>query len=430
MPVERGTENRGQGIETPEEERELKQEHPEDEANKTQEEEGQKKPHPLRKWLIIAGAAIGIVGAVIWWLHSRQFESTDDAFVDGHISGISSRIAGTVVGVYVEENDSVKAGQTLVDLDPRDNKVAVEQARSQLNAAEAAIKAEQPNVPVTEVTNETGIATAQADVEAAQAGLGAAERDHDAALARVRESEATNTKAQADVERYRPLAEKDEIPREQFDQVMATAKAQAATVAANQAAAEASLRQVDQKRAQVSHAQQRLQEAMKNAPNQVAIQAANVAGRRSSAEAARAQLDQALLNLSYSKIASPVDGIVAKRMAEVGDHVSPGQQLLLVAQIQDLWVTANFKETQIRRIHPGQSVRIHVDSLGRDFDGYVESMPAASGSVTSLLPPENATGNFVKVVQRLPVRIEFKKGQAGMDRLRPGMSVEPKVRVE
>jgi membrane fusion protein (multidrug efflux system) len=283
---------------------------------------------------------------------------------------------------------------------------------------------------VTEVTNETGIATAQADVEAAQAGLGAAERDHDAALARVRESEATNTKAQADVERYRPLAEKDEIPREQFDQVMATAKAQAATVAANQAAAEASLRQVDQKRAQVSHAQQRLQEAMKNAPNQVAIQAANVAGRRSSAEAARAQLDQALLNLSYSKIASPVDGIVAKRMAEVGDHVSPGQQLLLVAQIQDLWVTANFKETQIRRIHPGQSVRIHVDSLGRDFDGYVESMPAASGSVTSLLPPENATGNFVKVVQRLPVRIEFKKGQAGMDRLRPGMSVEPKVRVE
>jgi membrane fusion protein, multidrug efflux system len=398
----------------------------EDDQEKEQKE---KKPHPVRKALIIAGAIVVAVVALAFWLHSRHFEDTDDAYVDAHISGIAARVAGTVTGVYVEENDSVKAGQTLVDLDPRDYQVAVEQARSQLQEAQEQTQAEQPNVPVTEVTNQTNISTSQASVLSARAAVNAAEQDYDAAVARVREAEANNAHAQSDVERYRPLAEKDEVPREQFDALVATAKAQAATVAANQASAQASFQQVDQRRADLAEAQKRLEEAQKNAPRQLAIRRANISSRQSGAAAARARLDQALLNLSYCKIVSPVDGIVAKRMAEVGDRVSPGQQVVLIAQINDLWVTANFRETQIRRMRPGQSVRIHVDALGKDFDGYVEGMPAASGAVTSLLPPENATGNFVKVVQRLPVRIRFKGGQEGIDRLRPGMSVEPKVRV-
>jgi len=390
----------------------------------------EKKPHPLRKWIIIGAVALVVIGGLIWWLISRQYEDTDDAYVDGHISGISSRIAGTVTSVYVEENQFVKAGEVVVDLDPRDYKVALMQARSQLLQAQAQTQAQEPNIPVTEVTSQTQIANTNADVLSAEAGLTGAQRDYDAALAKVAEAEANNAKAQADVARYRPLAVKDEVPREQFDQVVANAKSLAATVKANQESAAAASKQVDQKRAQLAQARQRAAEALKNAPRQVAIQRANVLTRQSSAESARAQLEQAELNLSYCKIITPVDGIVAKRIAEVGQHVTPGQQVILVTQINDLWVTANFRETQLRRMHPGQSVRIHVDALGGTFNGYVDSMPAASGAVTSLLPPENATGNFVKVVQRLPVRIRFKKNQPGLDRLRPGMSVEPKVRVE
>jgi membrane fusion protein, multidrug efflux system len=394
------------------------------------EQEEDKKPHPLRTLLIIVGVALVLVVGVLWWLHSRHFEDTDDAQIDGHTSGIATRISGSVVAVYVEENQFVKAGEVLVDLDPRDYKVALEQARSQWMQAQAQTRAEQPNVPLTEVTNRTNISTASTEVTGSEAGVAGAVRDYQAALAKVRESEANNAKAQADVERYRPLAEKDEVPRQQFDQVVATAKALAATVAANQDSAAAVLQQVDQRRAQLAQARQRAEEARQNAPQQAAIRLANVLSRQSSAQVAHAQLDQAALNLQYCKITSPVNGIVSKRIVEVGQHLTPGQQVVLVTQLDDLWVTANFRETQLRKMHPGQSISIHVDALAGDFDGYLESMPAASGSITSLLPPENATGNYVKVVQRLPVRIRFKKGQNGLDRLRPGMSVEPKVTVQ
>ena len=395
------------------------------------EREKQKKGLSTRaKVLILAAIAVILFVGLSWWLYSRQFESTDDAQVDGHISGLAARTSGTVTGVYVEEDQYVKAGEVVVDLDPRDAKTALEQAQGQLAEAQAQAEAEQPNVPVTEVTNQTNISTTGAEVVSAQAGVVAAEHDYQAALERIRESEANNTKAQADVARYRPLAEKDEVPREQFDQVVANAQALAASVAANQASAAASLKQVDQRRAQLAEAQRRAEEARKNAPRQVAIRRANVASRQSMVETARAQLAQAQLNLSYCKIISPVNGIIAKRIAEVGDRVAPGQQVMLIVQMDDLWVTANFRETQLRRMHPGQSVRIHVDALDGDFDGYLDSMPAASGAVTSLLPPENATGNFVKIVQRLPARIRFKKGQQALERLRPGMSVETKVNVE
>jgi membrane fusion protein, multidrug efflux system len=398
--------------------------------DKEQKPEEPKKPHPLRKILLIILVLVVVAAGIAYWLYSRQFEDTDDAQVDGHINAITARVSGTVTGVYVEENQFVKAGQVLADLDPRDSKVALAVAQSQLAQAQAQSQAQRPNVPVTETNTRTAIATAAGDVTNAEAAVAAADHNYEAALAKVSESEANSAKAQADVERYRPLAEKDEVPREQFDQVVANAKALAATVAANQATAKAAAREADQARAQLTQAQQRAEESRQNAPRQVEMQKANVAVRQAAIQTARAQLDQARLNLSYVKIQSPVNGIVAKRSAEVGQHVEPGQQVVLITQIDDLWVTANFKETQLRRMSPGQSVRLHVDALKADFDGYVESLPAASGAITSLLPPENATGNFVKVVQRLPVRIRFKPNQNGLDRLRPGMSVEPKVRVE
>ncbi|HLG99016.1 MAG TPA: HlyD family secretion protein [Bryobacteraceae bacterium] len=388
-----------------------------------------KKRHPLRNAILIfVGAAILIV-AVLWWLHSRNYESTDDATVEAHITGLAARVTGIITAAYADQNQYVKAGQVLVDLDPRDYQAELEQAQAQLAQAQNQTVAEQPNVPVTQTTTQTNIATSNTEVSGAQAALAAAERNYDAAVARIRESEATSAKAQADVDRYRPLVERDEVPREQFDQVVATAKAQAAMVAANRESAEAARRQVDQARAQVVQAQQRASEAAKNAPRQIAMQRANLASRESAVQAARAAVDRAMLNLSYCKITTPLSGIIAKRMAEVGQGVTPGQQLFLITESGDLWVTANFRETQLRRMRPGQSARIHVDALSADFDGYIESMPAATGSVMGLLPPENATGNFVKVVQRLPVRIRFKPNQSGLERLRPGMSVEPKVAV-
>ena len=393
-------------------------------------DEKPKKQHPLRKWIFIAAGAVIIIGGILWWLHSRHFENTDDAQVDAHISGLAARINGTITAVYVEENQFVKAGQVLVELDPKDYQVALKQSQSQLRQAQQEILAEQPNVPVTEVSNQTNISTSQSSVTSAQAAVVAAERNYQAALDRVREAEANAVKARADVERYRPLVEKDEVPRQQFDQVVANAKALDATVAANHETAQAALKQVDQAREQLRQANERAEETRKNAPRQVAIQEASVASRRAASETAQSQVEQAQLNLSYTKILAPVDGIIAKRMAEVGQRVAPGQQVFLISQVNDLWITANFRETQLRRMHPGQSVTIHVDAVGTDYAGYIESMPGASGSVTSLLPPENATGNFVKTVQRLPVRIRFQKNQGGLSLLRPGMSVEPKVRID
>ncbi|HUK18223.1 MAG TPA: HlyD family secretion protein [Bryobacteraceae bacterium] len=389
---------------------------------------------------LVVGAILA-VGGFLFWRYSETYESTDDAEVDAHLVGASTRIQGTVVAVNAEEDQSVKAGQLLVVIDPRDYQVAVEQNKADLAQAEAATQAENPNVPITQVSSQTNISTTQSDVVDATAAIAAAEGDLAAAegnlasaQARLREAEANNVKAQADVTRYKALVDKDEVAREQYDTVVAAAKAQAATVDSARAAidsasasADAARKTVEQRRAQLAHAESQLNQANRNAPRQVAISRATLKSRQASADAARARVDQALLNLSYTKIYSPVDGVVSKRSVEIGATVQPGQQLFSIAQISDLWVTANFKETQLRHMHPGQRVSISVDAFDQKFGGYVENMPGATGAITSLLPPENATGNYVKVVQRLPVRIRFDKDQQGLDRLRPGMSVEPKV---
>lgn len=374
--------------------------------------------------LLLVGAA-----ATIYWLHEREIESTDDAEVDAHLNPISARVDGTIVEVYVDDNQIVKAGQPLVDLDPRDFQVAVDQALAQLSQAQSLVIAQRPNVPITQVENTTNISSGQADVANASAALAASERDRDASNAKLIESEANNARAQADLSRYKLLIAKEEVSQQEYDQIAATAKAQAATVDANKSSLASAERTVDQRKAQLAEADSRLDQYRRNAPAMVAIRRATVQSDQASAQSAQAQLEQAQLKLSYAKIAAPVDGIVMKRSAEVGAHISAGQQLLTIAQIGDVWVTANFKETQLRAIRPSQSVVIHVDALKRDFDGYVENIGGSTGSVASVLPPENATGNYVKVVQRIPVRIRFKPNQDGLGRLRPGMSVEPDVRI-
>lgn len=383
-----------------------------------------------RAFLIFFSILLVIAAAgFLYWLHARQFEETDDAQVDAHLAPVSSRVDGTIIRVYVDDNQMVQVGDPLVDLDPRDAQVALDQALAQLAQARSLLIAQQPNVPITQVENTTNISTAEAGVANARAGLAAAERDRDSSAAKLIESQANNAKAQADLERYKLLIAKEEVSQQEYDQILAAAKAQAATVAANQAALQSAARTVDQRRAQLAEAVSRLAQYRRNAPQQIAIQHATVASEQAKAKNAQAQVEAAQLKLTYCKIAAPVAGIVVKRSAEVGSHIAAGQQLLVIAQVGDVWVTANYKETQLRNIKPGQPVSIHVDALKQDFDGYVENIGGSTGSLASVLPPENATGNYVKVVQRIPIRIRFKPNQSGLDRLRPGMSVEPSVRI-
>jgi membrane fusion protein (multidrug efflux system) len=383
-----------------------------------------------RRRTLLFAAIVGcviLVGAASFWLYSRTYETTDDAQVDGHLNGITARIDGDVKAVHVEENQSVQAGDVLVELDPRDYEVAVEQARAQLLKAQAGERAENPNLPITQSTSQTSVSTTKSEVANAEAAVAAAERDQLAAQSRVLEVQANNGKAQADVARYKALVDKNEVARAEYDQVEGTAKAFAASVDSAKASADAAQKVVEQRRAQLDQARSMMESARVNAPNQVAISKANLQSKQADVQAMKAQLDRAQLDLNYCRIVAPVAGVISKRTVEVGEHVSKGARLVTLAALGDLWVTANFKESQLKQMHAGQSVRIFVDAFDQNFDGGIEAMPGSTGSVISLLPPENATGNYVKVVQRLPVRIRFKPGQQGLDRLRPGMSVVPKV---
>jgi membrane fusion protein (multidrug efflux system) len=383
--------------------------------------------HPAR---LIIGAILVIVlaaGGYFLWQYLRSYEDTDDARVDGHVNAITPRVAGVVIAVHVVENQAVKRGDLLVELDPRDYRVALERAQADLQQAASGVQARRTAVPITSISTQTGIETARSEVQNAQAALEAAEQNRQAQAARLAEAEANNVKAQADLARYRTLVAKDEVSREEYDRRVAEAAAAAAVVRAQSAAVDAARKSIDQRRAALQQAQARLQQAVDNAPEEVRAQRANVDVQQAAVQAARAAADQARLNLEYTKIYAPVDGIVGRRAVEVGQRVQSGQDLLAIVQVGDLWVTADFKETQLAHMHPGQHATIHVDTFNQNLDGYVESMPAASAGTFSLLPSENASGNYVKVVQRLPVRLRFHPGQTLIGRLRPGMSVEPKV---
>ena len=392
-------------------------------------------PPPRRSFFRRHPAAIGVglvilialaVGGVWLWNYLSSFESTDDAQIDGHIYPISPRVSGRVTAVNFDINQPVKAGEVLVQLDPTDFKVALEKSKADLAQAQADAQAASTQVPITTTATSSQTATAGAGVTEAEAAAAAAEGQYNAALARVREAQANYEKAQKDLERYRPLVAKQEISQQQFDQAAAQAAAMGATVDTARATAEAAARQIAEAKARVAQAEAQ-QTATRSSAQQIAGQRARAASSLANAQAETANVQAAQLNLGYTSIVSPIDGIIGRRSVEVGQQVQAGQELMSVVPLNDMWVTANYKETQLRSMRVGQSVTVHVDALDRDYKAHIDSFPGATGARFSLLPPENATGNYVKVVQRLPVKIVFDSGQDTKHRLRPGMSVETKV---
>lgn len=389
------------------------------------------KPKSRRRFIVIGLIALLVVGALLFWWHSTYYEDTDDAEVNGHLIQISSRIAGQVIKLNVEENEAVKKGDLLVEIDPKDFQVAVQQAEANLQSAEAAYEAARVNVPVININTSTALSSAGADVHGSTATIAQSQQQLDAAKARVAQAVANAIKSQSDLERYKPLVEKDVISKQQFDTAVAAADANNAAVLeakANVVAAEDAIRVA---RDRLAQSQASLQYAQ-TAPKQVAIQKARADQAAAQVAQAQAQLEQARLNLSYTKIIAPENGIVTRKSVEINQNVSVGQNMMTLVSLDDIWITANFKETQLEHMRAGQPVVIEVDAYGgRKFDGKVTQIGGATGSVLSLFPPENATGNYVKVVQRVPVRIDLTKPEQNADHLlRPGLSVEPKVTVK
>ena len=379
---------------------------------------------------LIGGALVLVLGGAAYWYHGTFFEDTDDAQVDGYISNLASRVVGTVTAVHIDDNQSVSPNQVLVELDPTDLRVARDQAKAALAQAQAQLRAEQSNASVTETSNETLVATSSSDLASGFAGVAEAEQSVAQANAQVKQAEADAHLAQIEQARAAQLFESGAIARAELDSKTAAAQAAGAKLEAQREGIEAARRRVDEQAAKAHAASSRLHEAKENGPDVLDAKHATVELRKASVDAASAAFEQAELNLGYATVSAPVKGIVGKRSVNVGDRVTPGQPLLGITQIDKLWVTANFRETQVRQMRVGQHASVHVDALGLDFDGEVESLAAATGSRYSVLPPENASGNYVKVVQRLPVRIRLAPKQAGLELLRPGMSVEPKVRVK
>jgi membrane fusion protein (multidrug efflux system) len=384
-----------------------------------------------RRGILLAAVAVLVLVALGFWWRSTFSEDTDDAQINGHLIQVSARIAGHVKSVYVKENEEVDKGTVIAELDPSDYQVAVERAQAALASAEAAAAAANVHVPITTVNTGSNLASANADVAAAQAGLAQAQQQADATRARVAQAQANYTKAQSDLARYRPLVEKDVISKLQYDSAVAAADAGKAALADAQATQRAADYAVRAAREHLAQAQASLKYAQ-TAPKQIAAETARAKQAEAQVKEAQAALDQARLNLSYTKIVAPVTGIITRKSVEVDENVSAGQNLLTLVSLEDLWVTANFKETQLKDVRTGQSVDIRVDATGKTYKGRVTQIGGATGSMLSLFPPENATGNYVKVVQRVPVRIDFTDLVKEDSRhiLRPGFSVEPKVWVK
>jgi membrane fusion protein, multidrug efflux system len=387
--------------------------------------------------------AVLAVGGYYLWKYVNTYETTDDAQIDGHINAVSGRITGNVIDVRAEDEQFVNAGDVLVRLDPRDYEVALAKAQADLGDAEAALESSRIDIPITTTNTASQLKTAtssRADATAfvlgSQRQLTAAQARLESAQAQVREAEADYKKASDDVMRYKLLVDKDEISRQQYDTAVSTAAAAQAALDARGASVREAEQNivvaqsaVDQANQRITQADASIESAM-TAPKQVEVTEARAKSALAQVAQKRALLEQAKLNLSYCTIVAPVTGIVGKKTVELGQNISPGQQLMAVVPLDDIWVTANFKETQLTHMEPGQRVRVAVDAYGRVYTGKIVAVGGASGSRFSVLPPENATGNYVKVVQRIPVRINLDAGQNGDRRLRPGMSVDPKVYVE
>jgi len=384
-----------------------------------------KRSNSQRNILIVVIVLVLIVGGVFLWRYLGSYESTDDAQVDAHLYPISSRISGYVIKVNVDDNQYVQKGAVLVEIDPKDYEVAVEQAKASLASAEATAQSMNINVPITSVSTLSQLKFTASGVENASAGIVAAEKQAAAAHAQLQAAEANDLKAQDDLRRYKALVEKQEVAEQVYDQALAAAKASTASVAAareNEAAAEQAVKQA---RSQLAQSEASHQSA-ETGPQQVSSTRARAQAAIADVQQKRAALEQAQLNLQYTKIVAPISGEVNKAVV-VGMNVQPGQQLLTVVPLDEVWVTANFKETQLREMKVGQKSEIHVDSSGQTFKGHVDSIAGATGPLFSLLPPENATGNYVKIVQRIPVKIVLDPGENKDHQLRPGMNVVPDV---
>jgi membrane fusion protein (multidrug efflux system) len=379
-----------------------------------------------RKYLIIlAAVVIVVIGGLFLWRYLSSYESTDDAQVDAHLYPVSARISGYVLKVDVDDNQWVEKGTVLVEIDPKDYEVAAAEAEANLANAEATAQSLNITVPITSISTESQLKSTASDIENSTAGIAAAEKQLAAAHAQVEQTQAQDVKAQDDLHRYKLLVDKKEVADQIYDQALAAAKASTASVAAalaNEAAAQQAVQQAQARlvSAQASH------QSAETAPQQVSSSRARARAAIADVEQKRALLEQARLNLQYTKIVAPVSGEVNKTVV-VGLNVQPGQQLLTVVPLEDVWITANFKETQLRHMRVGQKAEIDVDSSGHKFKGHVDSIAGATGPLFSLLPPENATGNYVKIVQRIPVKIVLEAGENRNRELRPGMNVVPDV---
>lgn len=382
--------------------------------------------NPRLRMAVIIGSVALLVVLVLVWRYFSSYESTDDAQIDGHLTSISARVSGHVAKLLVQDNQFVTAGTPLLQIDPKDYQVAVERARANYADTVAAAKGAQVNVPITSINTGGQMSTAEAKVQSARAGISVARQQFDAARAQVEQAEANDVKAQTDLQRYQQLVEKQEISRQQFDQAVALAKASDANVQATHASASAAEHQVTMAQSKLAEAQADLRTA-NTGPQQIAVSRSRAEAAEAMVARAQAEVDQAELDLSYTTVFAPFNGVVSNRTVEPGQNVQAGQEMLRIVSLDDIWITANFKETQLRYMRPGQAVTITVDAYDRDYKGHVESIAGASGARFSLLPPENATGNYVKVVQRIPVRITFDQGETREHILRPGMSVVPKV---
>jgi membrane fusion protein (multidrug efflux system) len=388
-------------------------------------------PRSRRRGIIVIVIAVIVVAALAFWWHSTFYEDTDDAQISGHLIQVSSRIQGQVLHVDVDENQVVKKGDPIAELDPRDYQVAVENAKAALASAQAAAVAANVAVPLTTINTGSNLTSANAQLTGSHAGVQQAQGQLQAAQARVTQAQANATKAQSDLDRYKPLVEKDVISKQQYDAAVAANAAAQASVVDAQASAAAASDAVRVSRQQEASADAAVKYAQ-TGPQQVAAQSARARQAEAQVQQAQAQLDQAELNLSYTRILAPEDGIITRKSVEVNQNVSGGQNLLTLVSLKDIWVTANFKETQLKHMGPKQPVDISVDATGKSYPAHVTQIGGATGSVLSLFPPENATGNYVKVVQRVPVRIDFDdlSRDDPNHQLRPGLSVEPKVRVK
>jgi membrane fusion protein, multidrug efflux system len=409
------------------------------------EEEGRESPsiwsQPKSRWALLVVAAVLVVAGLLWYWHFHGRESTDDAQVDGHLSPVSAKISGNVTKVLVDDNQAVKAGQVLVEIDPRDLQAKVDQQRAALATAQARAHSASIGVPLQQETTQTGQSSASANLQSALAQQASAEINYQQALSadlayartQVDKAQAAYDKAHTDVERMRPLDAKEEISHQQFDAYLATeretlSELNAAKQRLLQAEQNSSVAQsnVEAAAAKVASAQAGVQQAKAN-QKQVRERAADAAAAAAAVQQAQADLETAELNLSYTQVFAPVDGVVTDKTVQIGQVVQPGQELMLIIPLKEVWVTANFKETQLRHVVPGQKAEVHVDMYGKTFPGHVDSIAGATGSRLSLLPPENATGNFVKVVQRIPVKIVLEPIPPDKAILRPGMNVDATI---